>query len=173
MDDRVDVLAYDRYAERDERDRRRQRRISAATYVLAAVVVGYGILQAQLLLSVLGALAVVGVRFLAFGADRPVETVYRAVDAGRAEEIVRAHEVEARRRDRMRSALVVIAMGGVLAYGYLQASLVLAAIGAGVLGAVAYVTGSEPKLPRIVAADVDRERADREFELSEDETDRG
>ena len=73
----------------------------------------------------------------------------------------------------MRSALVVIAMGGVLAYGYLQASLVLAAIGAGVLGAVAYVTGSDPKLPRIVAADVDRERAAREFDLSEDETDGG
>jgi len=173
MADRVDVLAYDRYADRPEGDRTRQQRVSIGAYGLVAVVVGYGVLQAEVPLAALGALAVLGARYLVFGADRSVETVYRAVEAGRGEEIVRAHEIEARRRDRMRSALLAIAVGGVLAYGYLSASLLLAAIGAGVLGAVAYVTGSDPKLPRIAAADVDRDRAAREFDLSEDETDRG
>jgi hypothetical protein len=173
MAERVDVLAYDRYANRPESDRKRQQRRSLGAYGLVAVLVAYGVLQAELLSSAVGALLVLGVRYYAFGANRSVETVYRAVEAGRSEEIVRAHEVEARKRDQMRSALVVVVVGGVLAYGYVSGSLLVGAIGGGVVGAVAYVTRSDPELPRVVETDVHRGRAAREFELADaDETER-
>lgn len=167
------MLAYDRYVDRPESDRKRRQRRSLGAYGLVAVLVGYGVMRAELLLSAVGALLVLGVRYYAFGADRTVETVYRAVEAGRSEEIVRAHEVEARTRDQMRSALVVVVVGGVLAYGVVSGSLLLGAIGGGVVGAVAYITRSDPKLPRVVETDVDRDRAAREFELADaDETER-
>lgn len=169
MAERVDVLAYDRDVDRPESDRKRQRRLSLGAYGLVAVLVGYGVLQAELLSSAVGALLVLGVRYYAFGAHRTVETVYRAVEAGRSEAIVRAHEVEARKRDQMRSALVVVVVGGVLAYGYVSGSLLVGAIGGGVVAAVAYVTRSDPELPRVVETDVDRDRAAREFELADPE----
>lgn len=171
MAEQVDVVAYDAYEERSEAAEKRRQTLALATYTVVAVVLGAGLVQGRILLSVLAALAVLSTRWLLFGEDRAVTTRCRAVDAGRGEEILRAHQAEARRRGRMRTALVVLAVGALLTYGFVTGSLLLAVIGASVVATLEYVTNSAPTLPRIVEEAVDRDRAERQFDLADVDVD--
>lgn len=167
MGERVDVVAYDAYEERSESAEKRRQTVAFATYTVVAVVLGAGFVQGRLLLSVLAALAVLSARWLLFDPDRAVRTRYRAVEAGRGEEILRAHAAEARKRGRARTALVVLAVGAILAYGFVTGSLLLAVIGASVVATLEYVTNSATRLPRVVDEDVERDRAERQFDLAD------
>jgi hypothetical protein len=174
MAERVDVLAYDAYEERSGAEEKRQQTIAFATYTVVAIVLGAGLVQGQFLLSLLAAIAILVSRRLLFAEERAVRTRYRAVDVGRGEEIRQAHEVEARKRGQMRTAVVVLVIGGILAYGFITGVLLLSVLGASAVATLKYVTGSAPELPRIVEQDVDRDRAERQFDLADaDEDDEG
>jgi uncharacterized membrane protein len=165
MTERVDVLAYDAYEERSESEQKRRQTIALATYTGVAVVLGAGLVQGRLLLSVLAAIAILASRWLLFGEDRAVRTRYRAVEAGRAEEIRQAHGVEARKRDQLRNVLAVLVTGAILSYGFISGSLLLSVLGASTVATLQYVTWSAPELPRIVEEDVERDQAERQFDL--------
>lgn len=167
MGSRVDVVAFDEREALSDAERKHQQTVALATYVVVAVVLGGALVQGMLLLGVLGAVGVLVVHRLLFRDDRPIATTYRAVDAGRGEEIVRAHETEARKRDQMRTFLVAVVVVVVAGWGLIQGSLLLSVLGAGAVAAFASVADDDPLLPRVVEADVDRERADRLFELVE------
>jgi hypothetical protein len=169
MAGRVDVMAYDAYEDRTESEQERRQRIALGTYTVVAVVLGAGLIQGRLLLSVLATLAVLSARWLLFGEDRTVTTTYRAVEAGRGEEIVQAHETEVRKRRQMRAALAVIVIGVVVGWGVIQGSLLLSILVGSVIAGVSYLMDDDPKLPSIVEADVDRERAARQFDVAADE----
>lgn len=163
--DRVDVVAFDAYESLPDDERKHRQAVAVATYVVVAVVVAGALVRGRLLLGVLGAAVVLGAWQLLFREDRPITTTYRAVEAGRGEAIVRAHEVEARKRDRMRTFLLMVVAAAVIVWGVLEGSLLVAVVGGGAVGGLAVVAGGDPLLPRVVEADVDRERADELFEL--------
>jgi hypothetical protein len=165
MGSRVDVVAFDEREPLSADERKHRQGVAFATYVVAAVVLGGAFVQGMLLAGVLGAVGVLAVHRFLFRDERPIATTYRAVDAGHGEEIVRAHETEARKRDRMRTFLVAVVVAVVAGWGVVQGSLLLSALGAGAVAAFASVADDDPLLPRVVEADVERERADRLFEL--------
>ncbi|NHN40318.1 hypothetical protein G9C85_01535 [Halorubellus sp. JP-L1] len=168
MGERVDVLAYDEPASLSPEDRKRRRMVSLATAVVATVLLAVGLVRGRLLLAAIGAAVAVAVSALLFGFDAELETTYRTVEAGRGSEIVRAHEVEARKRSQLRTALVVVLAGGVTAYGIFRGSLLLSIVAGGSVAGLGVFLGGDPHLPRVVEADVDRDRARSMFDLEQD-----
>lgn len=167
MVDHVDVLAYDVPAvDGDGESANRRRALTLAAWSVAAVAIGVGVFQGSVLVGAVAAFAVLGVRALAFeDGDREMRTRYRAIDAGRGSEVVRAHEMEARRRERMRTVFLGIVALSALGYGYLVNEPMLGVLAAGVVGAVGVLSGEDPAVPCVVEANIQRERAQEQFEL--------
>jgi|GEM_PF-1017759 hypothetical protein len=167
MAERVDVLAYDEPVESPAGERGDDSVVWVSTWVFAALAIGYALLQGQLLVGILAGVGVLAVVGFLFGSDeRPVRTRYRAVDAGQGEDVVAAHEVEARKRRTRRTALVVIVASVVLGYGLLRESLLVGAFAAGVVVVVARIKRPNFDLPRLVEEDLERERAEELFDLA-------
>jgi len=166
MNERVDVLAYDEPVGGDTRDW-----ATSGAVVVGALAVTYGVMQGALLLGLVAVGLALAVRAVALHVlERQVKTRYRAIEAGRGGEVVRAHEDEVRRRDTLRAAVVAVVALATLGYALVQGSLLLGAIVAGLVGGVGVVQGrlSNPRVPRLVEENVDRERADELYELAED-----
>lgn len=93
--------------------------------------------------------------------------VYRAVGAGHGDDVVEAHEHEAGRRRLTRIAVGAVVALVVFGYGLVTERALLGVVAALIVAGGFYVGGrrSESPVPELVERDIDRERAERQYDL--------
>lgn len=94
--------------------------------------------------------------------------VHRAVEAGRGQAVVSAHESELRRRRLLKMLFGAVVAVVLVGYGVLTGQRLLGGVAALIVAAGFYVgarRGEDP-VPEVVERNIDRERAERRYDLA-------